>query len=67
MYLAYTALKNWYGLAIRLLYTDTGFLIIQVKSQDLYNHIIDVSVFRELINLSELGQTTLALSATRTA
>ena len=35
MYQAYATLKDWYGPAIRLLYTDTDSLIIHVKSEDL--------------------------------
>ena len=54
MYRAYAALKDWYGPAIRLLYTDTDSLIIHVKSHDLYKDILDVPVLRELKDLSEL-------------
>ena len=51
MYHAYATLKNWYGPAIRLLYTDTHSLIIHVKSHDLYKDILDVPVLRKLMNL----------------
>ena len=54
MYRAYATLKDWYGPAIRLLYTDTDSLIIHVKCNDLYKEILDVPVFRELMDLSEL-------------
>ena len=54
MYRAYAALKDWYGPAIQLLYTDTDSLIIHVMSHDLYKDILDLPVIRELINLSEL-------------
>ena len=54
MYRAYATLKNWYGPAIRLLYTDTDSLIIHVKSEDFYKDLLDVPVLRELMNLSKL-------------
>ena len=52
MYRVYEALKIWYGLASRLLYTDTDSLIIHVKCKDLYKEILDVPVLRELMNFS---------------
>ena len=54
MYRAYATLKDWYGPAIRLLYTDTDSLIIHVKCNDLYKEILDVPVLREQMDLSEL-------------
>ena len=54
MYRAYAALKDWYGWAIQLLYTDTDSLIIHVKCNDLYKEILDGPVLRELMDLSEL-------------
>ena len=54
MYRAYATLKDWYGPAIRLLYTETDSLIIHVKSEDLYKDILDVPVLRQLMDLSEL-------------
>ena len=54
MYRAYATLKDWYGPAIRLLYTDTDTLNIHVKSEDLYKDILDVPVHRELMDLNEL-------------
>ena len=54
MYLAYATLKDWYGPAIRLIYTDTDLLIIYVKRHELYKDILELPVLRELINLSEL-------------
>ena len=54
MYRAYATLKDWYGPAIRLLYTDNDSLIIHVKCNDLYKKILDVLVLRELMDLSEL-------------
>ena len=67
MYRTYATLKDWYGPAIRLLYTGTDSLIIHVKIENLYNDILDVPVVRELIDLSELPVTSRAVSATRTA
>ena len=54
MYRTYATLKDWYGPAIRLLYTDTDSQIIHVKCNDLYKEIFDVPVLRELMDLSEL-------------
>ena len=54
MYRPYATLKDWYGPAIRLLYSDTDLLIIHVMFNDLYKEILDVPVFRELMDLSEL-------------
>ena len=54
MYRAYATLNNLYGPAIRLLYTDTDSLIINVKSEDLYKEFFDVPVRCELMDLSEL-------------
>ena len=41
-------------MAIRVRYTYTDSLIIHVKSEDLYKDILDVSVLREMIDLSLL-------------
>ena len=54
MYRTYAMLKDWYGPAIRLLYTDTDSLIIHVKCNDQNKEILDVPVLRELMDLSEL-------------
>ena len=67
MYLAYATLKDWFGPAIRLLYTDTDLLIIHVKCNDLHMEILDVPVLRELMDLVSCRPTTRAVSATQTA
>ena len=56
MYRAYATLKDWYVPAIRLLNTDSDSLdvwILYVKSKDLYKDILDVPIFRGLMDLSE--------------
>ena len=54
MYRAYLALKDWYSLVIRVLYTNTDSLIIHVKCTNLDKMILDVPVLRELMDLREL-------------
>ena len=55
MYRAYAALKDWYNLAIWLLYTDINSLIIHVISHDLYNNSLEMLVLRKLMVLGELS------------
>ena len=47
-------LKDFYGVKMRMLYTDTDLLIMQLFLNDLYKELLDVLQLRRLFDLSEI-------------
>ena len=54
MYRTNATLKDWYGSRIRMLYTDTDSLIMQLFTNDQYMDIQNVPQLRDLFNFSEI-------------
>ena len=54
MYRTYATLKDWFGLRMHMLYTDTDSLILQFFTEDLYRELLDLPQLQGLFNFSEI-------------
>ena len=54
MYRTYETLKDWFGLRMRMLYTDTDSLILQFFTEDLYRELLNVPQLRGIFDFSEI-------------